>query len=262
MLGVVGRGQEALHLAVEGRAGAVRAHRLQEALELFYGRRKPREIDAQPAEERCGFGGSSRSDAARREGPENEVVDAELRVPCWNRLEGPVGVVGRASVDPAPEDLDLIVCQGELGLRRRHAESRPGMGDARDELARRRIPWDDRSVPAEVLGRRFERIEPEVRLGVARIGPVALEAAVREDRLDVAREVDAGGCVVRLRRRRQESEEDVDEHGTSLHRVFVSVGDDSAFMTTSRRGAPFSPGPSGGVSRVELSPLTLIGFLE
>ena len=75
------------------------------------------------------------------------------------------------------------------GIRRRQIIG----SHAADEFALGRVPGHDREVAAQVaLGARF-RIQPQLALALALIGPVARVAAVGENRPDIAIEFDGVG---------------------------------------------------------------------
>ena len=108
---------------------------------------------------------------------------------------------------------------------RRHPVGLVLGGDPGDELALLEVPRHDR-MPArlQLRERPVLRVQPQPRLAFPRIGPVAVEALVREDRPDLVVEVDLpGGGGLRgpgEDRRRDEDQASQDSHGQNAERVF------------------------------------------
>src|SRR4029450_174168 len=111
------------------------------------------------------------------------------------RDERPMLLPRRALFDPFREQRNLAFGECFAGrgtvLTPRHAHGGIGRGDARDQLACRRLAWNDGEAPVLqcVLGALL-RIEPQRRHLCAR--PMALEALVRKDRPYVSIELNGG----------------------------------------------------------------------
>jgi hypothetical protein len=112
--------------------------------------------------------------------------------------ERPVLLPFRALLDPFLEERDLVRAQREVRLRRRHDLLRVSRGQAMEQLTLRGVAGlDDELAVLQRLERALRRIKPELALARFLIRAVTEEAAVREQRLDVIIEVDAGrkrGC--------------------------------------------------------------------
>jgi len=107
-----------------------------------------------------------------------------------------VALVLRTLGDPAPEGLDLLGGEVLVRLRRRHAVLLVGGDQPGDELAVIRLTRDDDGVAAAIQRGVRGVVEPQPPLAVVRVLPVAVEAVLRQDRTDVAVEL-------QLRRRRR-----------------------------------------------------------
>ena len=118
------------------------------------------------------------------------------------RDEGPVrGVCGPLG-DPAFQDRLLLGRQPPIRLRRRHQLAGILRVDPLDQLARLGIVRDDRAG----LDRRVSDVESQLGLSLVGVLPVAIEAVLREDRPDVAIEVQGGRRGPRFAGRYQERE--------------------------------------------------------
>ena len=108
--------------------------------------------------------------------------------------EGPVRLVGGTLLDPALEQGSLARREGLVRLGRGHDLLGIGGGDPPDEGALRGVPLDDDRL-AVGTGRERElgSIQAELRLSRSRVGAVAAEAVVDENRTDVFVERDGAG---------------------------------------------------------------------
>src|SRR5438034_10577497 len=94
----------------------------------------------------------------------------------------------RPLFDPPLEDVDLSGTERlDAGVGRRHPLRLVVGGDPCDQFALARCAGDDRALGDGTLA----DVETELRFPLARVGPVAAEAVVRQDRPDVAAEIDA-----------------------------------------------------------------------
>ena len=111
-------------------------------------------------------------------------------------------LVMRPLGDPAPEPRFVLSTEGQIGIRRRHGISRVGGKDFPAEQAFLRFARHDR-VPVRFRALRvsaFRDIQAQTRLAAGLVWSVTLEAAVGEDRADIAIELERFG----RRRRRAE----------------------------------------------------------
>ena len=164
---------------------------------------KPGQVETQAADQRGAVGLGRRPQALGLEPGEDEVVDrtpgpggvADDRHGRPDRRdERPVRPVGRPLLDPAPEEVFLGRAQSLAALGRRHEEPLAGRADPPIETALGRLARDDRR-PSRLgrLEHRLVAIEPELGLALVLVGSVTLETTVRQDRPDLAVEVDLRG---------------------------------------------------------------------
>ena len=152
---------------------------------------KSGEVEAQPADQHLRFRGGLHFQSARREAPRNQRIKRRLtgsrrnfRLP--RRDESPVFLILRAFPDPLLQELLLRTGQCAFALRWRHHLIRIGVQNALDELALRCVARDERLLFHRLLA----HIKAEASLAMIRIRTVAEEAFVRENRTDVAIELD------------------------------------------------------------------------
>ena len=88
--------------------------------------------------------------------------------------------------------------------------------NACDQLTRLRIARHDRPGPVAIGGGALGRVEPQIGLSVGRIGTMAGEAVLREDREDVA--IKPGSCVAGGSRRGEERTRPAQDQYPSYHR--------------------------------------------
>ena len=170
-----------------------------EGLDLRRRGRQAGEVEAGPADERGPIRlGLQRESAIRQPGRYEPVEWLARGIRVCRQLgfdgrdECPVRLVRRPFGDPAGEELHLRLGEpADLGLRRRHHAVGIGGDDAGDEFAGPRIPGHDRpraalQFRAGLLG----DVEPQARLPLGGVGTMAGEAAVGQDRPDVAVERD------------------------------------------------------------------------
>ena len=161
---------------------------------LFSGRRQPCDIKRRPADQPDPIGLGLRRDAALGKPLLHNSVDRMNRRRSlrqhrgFKRLKRPVGLVHSAGADPALQEIDLLRGElAELRSRRRHDDIGIIGDNPGDHFARRRIARHDRLGPTGRLGRRaLGAIQPQPRLPVHTVGPVALVAGVGKNRPDVA----------------------------------------------------------------------------
>ena len=100
----------------------------------------------------------------------------------------------RSGRDPLREDPPLVLGERHLRVGRRHDEVGVGARDPGDEFAVVRVPGHDRAGAAvEFREGRVADVEPQPGLPVRVVRPMALEAAVGEDRPHVPGKIGAGG---------------------------------------------------------------------
>ncbi len=109
----------------------------------------------------------------------------------------------RTFVDPAANELDLLVCQRPLRVGGRHALGFVGRADALEELAVRGLTRHDHLVAAAIGEDSVFGVEAELGHALFFVGTVAGEAGIGEDRPDFAIEIDGLGS--RFSRRSGES---------------------------------------------------------
>ena len=194
---VGGRGEETVHGLLVGIGGCVG----EEGIDLGDRGRNPGEIQRRAAEQaflvRVGGG----LELFAFEAGENEAVDFVTRpfgvFHGWqrrgfNREEGPMFLPLRALLHPALEQRDLLRREREMRLGRGHHLLGISRGDAADDFALRRIAGlDHEQAVVERLEGSVRGIEAQLGLAPLFIRPVAGEAAVGEQRLDVVIEVHA-----------------------------------------------------------------------
>ena len=174
-------------------------------------RRQARQVEARPAQQRRPVGLVRRSQPARLEPGEHEVVDGVARPLCvghrghrrpLGRDERPVRLPLGTLVDPEPQGLDLVRAQRVLvgarhdrGIQAQpvgHPHQRVVGADPVDEQALVGVAGDDDRPPelAAVRERPLCDVEPQAALSPLPVGPVAREAVLGQDRPDLAGEVD------------------------------------------------------------------------
>lgn len=167
-----------------------------ERVEFGRRRRQTREVEEQAPRERRATRLTARGDSLGLEPREDEAIDCVAtpsRVAhggqCWFRRcdEGPMRFVVRTGLDPTAQRVALGLGDRALAARDgRHALVRILGVHALEHEARVRIPGHDRGASAALGRRAVERVEAQLGLALGRIRSVAREAAVREDRTDVA----------------------------------------------------------------------------
>ena len=170
-------------------------------INLLRGQRQTGEINRQPAGE-CGpiglwLRGQSFGLEPRQHKPIDwrarpvGLPDRRQRRPAWRQIR-PMWLVASPRGDPFLEQIDLVWRQRRSRLGGWHHQIRIARSHPLQEHAGYRIARHDRGVAAEIGGGASKRVEPQAicasplpRLG---IGAMAAQAAVGEERLDVAGE--------------------------------------------------------------------------
>jgi hypothetical protein len=125
------------------------------------------------------------------------------------RDESPVVPVFRSALDPAAQQVDLRRVQRLPRLRRGHEIVGIGSRDPLQQLAVPGLPrHDGRGSRLGGRHRRIPVIEPQPALALFVVRPVAGEALVREDRTNVAVEIETGVEGGRGRKGAEESAQD------------------------------------------------------
>lgn len=127
--------------------------------------------------------------------------------------------------DPADEELLFVFGQWLRMVRRRHAVV-VAAGDAGDDFACLGITGSDRAVAVAVRNGRIADIQPEVGFACAGIGAMTGEAAVREDRPDIAIELDGVGGTCTSHQQGEQHERESARHGGQ---VCMMMGREGAF---------------------------------
>ena len=161
---------------------------------LLRGRRQACDIKRRPANQPDPIGLRLRRDAALGKPLSHKMIDRmNRRRPLrqrrgFERLKRPVGLVLSAGTDPALQELDLLWGKlPELRFGRGHDDVGIIGNDPGNHFARRRVTWHDRLGPTGRLGgRALGAIQPQPRLTVTTVGPVALIAGIGKNRPDVA----------------------------------------------------------------------------
>ena len=117
------------------------------------------------------------------------VTDRRNRCPL-DRLERPVLGVGSPLINPILQQADLSICQSLAMLRRGHAQIVIGRRHPLDQFTLSRLLGDDRRVPAQVGDGTIAMVQPQVCFTLVFVRTVTLEAMIRQNRTDVAVEVD------------------------------------------------------------------------
>jgi hypothetical protein len=107
----------------------------------------------------------------------------------FNWLIGPVPGVGGSLRNPSFEQGNFLRCDWFFVFGRRHQLVLIIADDALDDLAIFRIPRDNGKIPTKIGKGTFLGIHAVVCITVLRIGPMTGKALRREDRADVAAEV-------------------------------------------------------------------------
>ena len=97
---------------------------------------------------------------------------------------------GRPFGHPARQQVGLGLRQLSPRLRRRHHLVRLVRGDPGDQLALLGAARDDQAIAAAVAEHILSGVETQLAFASSRVGPVTLEAVLRQDRPDLPREVD------------------------------------------------------------------------
>ena len=158
------------------------------------GRRQPCDIKRRPANQPDPIGLGLRGDAALGELLSHETIDRMSRRRSLRqrrgleRLKSPVGLVFGAGADPALQELDLLRRElPDLRFGRGHDDVGIVGDNPGNHLARRRVAGHDRLGPTGSLSDgALGAIQPQPRLPVTTVGPVALVAGVGKNRPDVA----------------------------------------------------------------------------
>src|SRR5207249_11562319 len=92
--------------------------------------------------------------------------------------------------DPAADERDFALAQPAAGFGLRHPFRFVLRRDAAEQLALLRLAWHDHRAIFPLGKCSLFSVEPEVRLSLGLVRPVAIEAVVGEDRPDIAVELD------------------------------------------------------------------------
>ena len=191
------------------------------------------EIERDPSRECHAVGLGIRRQAFVIEPGQNEPVDRHLRPrSILHRRHGrplhpfkrPMSAILRPLRDPPTENLSLGRSHRLVDVRRRHDHVGIGARDAGEDLAGLRLAGHDRRAAAlECRDGDTAVVEPQPRLPVFGIGPMAGEAAVGEDRPHITVEVETRvGGVRQLSSRQADKSRQTGTTGQRDHRSGAS----------------------------------------
>jgi hypothetical protein len=191
VLAVTVVGEESVDEPLDGVGRAIG----DEGIDLLGRGRQAHEVGVEPADERGPIGLGRRREPRRLDLREHEAIDV---VPhpvgllhlggcgaLW-RIECPVRLVVRPLLDPAVEQLFLVFRKPPIGVRRRHQNVGIGRVDPFEDRARAGVARHDRAG----VDRRLTVVEPQIGLPLLAVLAVAIEAVFRQDRPDVAVELE------------------------------------------------------------------------
>ena len=177
----------------------VRRRIVQERIQQRRGRRQAGQVQRRPARQRPPVGLRRRVQPRCLQPRVNEVIERiarparvghRRRLGADDRLERPVLIPRSALRDPAPHNVDLVAGQRLVGVRRRHPQPRVGLRDALEDQAGIRVAANDGPAVRTLRKGALLGVQPQPNLPRALVGPVALEAVVRQDRPHVSLEID------------------------------------------------------------------------
>ena len=173
----------------------------EERVDLVERRRQAGQVEGHPPDQHLARRGRRGREPLRFEPGAHERVDGIERRGSWSpsggvigrdRRERPVRLVVGAFRHPSREQGLLVLAERQVRFGRRHRVFDLFSGDAANELALRRIArLDDRPAGGQLLERALAQVEPQLGLAPRRVGSVAAETAIGEQRPDLAGEVDA-----------------------------------------------------------------------
>ncbi len=181
---VLRRGQQLVHKLLVGSGRRVG----DKCFDLFRLGREADQVEVQPPGERAAV--RFRRDLQSRLGQSlaHQMVDrlgAVRRGRFDRRLVRPMPLILAALGDPALDDRLLLVRQPLVRLRRRHDHVRIGAVDTGHDFAFVRLAGNN----GLVVHRLVADVQPQLRLSPVLVRPVAQEAVVREDRANIAVEL-------------------------------------------------------------------------
>ena len=198
-LAVGRRRQQAIDDALVGVGGAVG----EERVDLGRRRRQAGQVEGHAPQPGLARRLGRRLPALRLERGQHEPIDLAACPAArgdrrqrrrGGRDERPVRLPLGALFDPADQRRLLDLVEREVRIGRRHHHLGVGAGDAADQLALGRAARHDGAMARlQRRQRRCLHVEPQPALALPVVRTVALEAAVREERLDVEVEVDPIG---------------------------------------------------------------------
>src|SRR5215472_11455982 len=105
----------------------------------------------------------------------------------------PVHFPGSASVNPVPDEFNLLRRQGPAGVNGRHPEGRVAGADFLIELTGGAVAGNDDSVAASVGECAFPGVESQIGLTRVGVGAVASKTLIRKNRAYLAAEIGGRG---------------------------------------------------------------------
>ena len=194
MLAVAVVGQQPVDVAFVG----IRRRIGDEGIDLLRRRRQADQIEGEAAGKHCPIGLGLKREPVSLEPRQHEGIDRVSHrgsAGCFGHLRAdrrhvrPMPLDLRSASHPGSESLHLRWRKPFAAVGRGHDGVGIGRSDAGDEDARVRVPRHDRRVPAKISRRPGVRVEteptftPSLPGGLVR--PVAAEAAIGEERLDI-----------------------------------------------------------------------------
>ena len=198
-LAVGRRGQQPIDDAFVG-VGRLIGH---ECVDVGQCRRQSREVHRDASQQRLARRLGRRAQPVRFERGQHEAVDLAAgpavgagprhrRPP--RRDEGPMRFPLGALLNPAHENRSFEIVESQMRVRRGHHHLRVGAENAPDQLTTAGVAGHDGAPARRQLAKGdLAHIQAEAGLAHAVVGTVALEAPIREERLDVEVEVDDVG---------------------------------------------------------------------
>ena len=233
LFSVVGRGKIPVDHALVGTGLSVG----EVLVDLAQFGRQPREGEGNAADERFPVGLGARGEPLGLHRGQKEAIDRLIgpvgsgvrgKLGLADRLKGPMLLVLCALFNPEAERFLLVCGQLFVGGRRRHHLGGVGREDARPDFALRERAGGDGRAAVEGAGGVLGSIEAEVGLAGLGVKPVTGETGLREDRSDVAIELDdaiGGGSGQRRDAQHQDHRETA--RGDFAGRSMVRCGHDS-----------------------------------
>ena len=199
--------QQAIDHPLERAGRAVR----QKGIHLRRRRREAGEVQTHPPDQRVFVGLALGFEPLLFQAGEDEAihgVPAPARVAdlgqggLLRHLEGPVPLELRATGNPTPQQVSLLLGNMLPGFRGRHDFLRVGGGDAAEQFRGVRLAGHERPLAGlELLKRHIRHVQAQTAFDLGRVRAVAGKAFVRQDRADLRLKVGLAGRLQQARKR-------------------------------------------------------------